>query len=279
MTWLLGHLLAILIGISLGLIGGGGSILATPILIYVMQVPTKSAIAMSLVIVGAVSALGIWPHWQQGNVNWRTAAIFAPAAMLGAYGGARIATLPGVSGTVQLIAFALMMVVAGGLMIRDGLRGLSLVSSDPAPVLSLSVPTSTVDLSSLPVENRPQHRLPIPEWIMVPFEGLVVGVLTGFVGIGGGFAIIPALVLLGKRPMKEAIGTSLVIIAFKSVTGFMGYLNHVPVDWILMGTFILAASLGTVVGARLTRYIDGKKLQIGFGFFVIAIAIFILIKR
>ncbi len=282
MIWILGHLLAIGIGISLGLIGGGGSILATPILIYVMQVPTKSAIAMSLVIVGAVSLLGIWPHWQQGNVNWPTAAIFAPAAMVGAYGGARIATLPFISGTLQLIAFGLMMLVAGALMIKDGCR-----TQTVSPRVSLPVPTP--DLGPVDPEGNfsPSDRItmdpgshgPIPEQLMIPLEGVVVGILTGFVGIGGGFAIIPALVLLGKQPMKEAIGTSLVIIAFKSVTGFLGYVDHVTVDWILMGSFTVAASFGTVIGAYLTRFMDGKQLQIWFGYFVIGVAVFMLIRR
>ncbi len=267
MIWLLGHVLAIVIGISLGLIGGGGSILATPILIYVMGVPIKSAIAMSLVIVGAVSLLGIWPHWQQGHVNWRTAVIFAPAAMAGAYGGARIATLPLISGTLQLIAFAVMMILAGGLMIQDGLRVQAL-----SPQLTL--PRS----GAAEVDPLPGHE-GIPEWVMVPLEGGIVGVLTGFVGIGGGFAIIPALVLLGKRPMKEAIGTSLVIIAFKSVTGFWGYVHQVSVDWVLIGSFTVAASLGTVIGAYLSRFVDGKQLQLWFGTFVIGVGIWMLIKR
>lgn len=283
MIWILGHLLAVGIGISLGLIGGGGSILATPILIYVMQVPIQSAIAMSLVIVGAVSLLGIWPHWQQGNVNWPTAAVFAPAAMVGAYGGARIATLPLVSGTLQLIAFACMMLVAGTLMIKEGLR-----TPVAIPAISPSQPVPSTHLGPVNLEGHfntayqtsvdPNPHGPIPEWLMIPIEGLMVGILTGFVGIGGGFAIIPALVLLGKRPMKEAIGTSLVIIAFKSVTGFLGYISYVSVDWILMGSFAVAASCGTVLGVYLTRFVDGRQLQIWFGYFVIGVAILMLIQ-
>lgn len=254
--WILGHLLAVGIGVSLGLIGGGGSILAVPILIYVMQVEPKSAIAMSLVIVGAVSLLGILPHWIQGNVNLKIAASFAPAAMVGAYGGARLATLPCISASIQLIAFAVMMLIAGVLMIRDG-----------GQKVRESLKEAEVSHGGL------------PSWVIIPLEGLIVGVLTGFVGIGGGFAIIPALVLLGKTPMKEAIGTSLVIITLKSITGFWGYLSHVSVDWLLMGTFIVAASSGTVGGAYLTRFVDSKRLQKWFGYFVIAVAIFMLIKR
>jgi hypothetical protein len=274
--WILGHLFAVTVGISLGLIGGGGSILATPILIYILQIEPKSAIAMSLVIVGGVSLLGIWPHWKQGNVNLSIAAIFAPMAILGAYLGARLATLPFISARVQLLAFAVMMLIAGGLMIREGSKP-RLVQA--APVLVTQVTAQELAFSSpMDLESSPPSA-ELPKWLVIPVEGLLVGILTGFVGIGGGFAIIPALVLLGKTPMKEAIGTSLLIIAFKSVTGFLGYLNHVPVDWSLIGTFFVAASVGTVGGAYLTQFVDGKRLQAWFGYFVVAVAVFMLITQ
>ena len=123
------------------------------------------------------------------------------------------------------------------------------------------------------------HAIHTHRWFAIPLEGLAVGVLTGFVGVGGGFAIIPALVLLGGLPMKEAVGTSLLIIAFKSATGFWGYLGQVEIDWNLMVSFALAAGGGTFVGAYLTRLIEPKQLQKGFGYFVLAVAIFVLIKR
>lgn len=264
--WILGHVLGVAVGLSLGLIGGGGSILAVPILVYVLKVEPKSAIAMSLVIVGAVSLLGIIPHWQQRNINLKIALIFTPTAMLGSYLGARIATLPFVSGTLQLIAFAIMMLIAGILMIRD------------AHIQNTSHEKIQLSSATIAIPEK-KHPIELPSWILIPLEGLGVGVLTGFVGIGGGFAIIPALVLLGKTPMKEAIGTSLIIISFKSVTGFLGYINHVSVDWILMGSFTVAASFGTVVGAYLTQFIHPKQLQQWFGYFVIAVAVFMLIKR
>ncbi|MGB7415226.1 MAG: sulfite exporter TauE/SafE family protein [Thermosynechococcaceae cyanobacterium] len=260
MTWIIGHILAVGIGLSLGLIGGGGSILAVPILVYVMGLEAKVAIAMSLAVVGIVSLIGVIPHWRQGNVNFKTAAIFTPAAMLGAFLGARLAALPFITGTIQLICFGIVMVLASVLMIRS--------SSPKAPNQEPTV----------------EHQSPVPhshqrQWIAIPLEGLGVGILTGFVGVGGGFAIIPALVLLGDLPMKEAIGTSLLIIAFKSAAGFAGYLNQVTLDWTLMLTFTLAASFGTVAGALLTQRIEAKYLQKGFGYFVLIVAIFILIKR
>ncbi|WP_299488569.1 sulfite exporter TauE/SafE family protein [Acaryochloris sp. IP29b_bin.137] len=257
MTWIIGHILAVGIGLSLGLIGGGGSILAVPILIYVLDTQPKAAIAMSLVIVGTVSLIGVIPHWRQGHVNVRTAAIFTPVAMLGAFLGARLASLPWITETIQLISFGIVMVLASVLMIRDpGIKSPLQRSSQTA-----------------------SHPHPKHHWLTIPLEGLGVGVLTGFVGVGGGFAIIPALVLFGDLPIKEAIGTSLLIIAFKSATGFLGYLNQVELDWMLIITFTLAASLGTVIGASLTRIFEAKQLQKGFGYFVLVVAVFVLAKQ
>jgi hypothetical protein len=255
---MLGYLFAIAIGLSLGLIGGGGSILAVPTLVYVVEVPPKEAIAMSLFIVGAVSVLGALTHWKAGNVNLRTAALFAPVAMVGSYLGARLAGLPFVTDDFQLVAFGAVMVIASALMIfkKNG---------------SNSIPKSA--------EHSHRHLGGIPAWLAIPVEGLFVGVLTGFVGVGGGFLIIPALVLLGGLPMKEAVGTSLLIIAFKSATGFWGYLSHVTLDWSLMMGFTVASAVGTIVGVYLNRYVDGKHLQKGFGYFVLAVGVFVLVNR
>ncbi len=129
---------------------------------------------------------------------------------------------------------------------------------------------------SVPQKHQSQFKYP---WLAITLEGLGVGVLTGFVGVGGGFAIIPALVLLGRIPMKEAIGTSLLIITFKSATGFIGYLNQVNINWNLMLTFTTVAVLGVIWGAYFSGKIQGAKLQRAFGYFLIAVAIFILIKR
>ncbi len=257
--WITGHLLALLIGLSLGLIGGGGSILAVPILVYVLGIDAKTAIAMSLAIVGIVSLIGVIPHWKQGNVNLKTAISFTPPAMLGAFLGARLAALPLVTDTIQLVCFALIMLVASFFMIRKP-------KEKQNDHLELSVPK----------KYQSQFKYP---WLVIILEGLGVGVLTGFVGVGGGFAIIPALVLLGRIPMKEAIGTSLLIITFKSATGFIGYLNQVNINWNLMLSFTTVAVLGVIWGAYFSGKIQGTKLQRAFGYFLIATAIFILIKR
>lgn len=261
MTLLIGYTLAIAIGLSLGLIGGGGSVLAVPIMVYVLGVPAKSAIAMSMFVVGLVSLIGVIPQWQQGNVNLKTFAIFTPAAMVGTLLGAKIAGLPWVSDTLQMVAFGIVMAVSSVLMIRkSNQRVLSSVGAMARQAV------------------KPHHGI-LPNWLLIPLEGTVVGILTGFVGVGGGFLIIPALVLLGGIPMKEAVGTSLLIIAFKSAIGFMEYLNHVTLDWQLMMTFTLAAGIGMIGGTYLSRRIDARHLQKGFGYFVLAVAVFVLLKR
>jgi len=253
MLWIIGHILAVSIGLSLGLIGGGGSVLAAPVLIYIMGVPTKTALAMTLVIVGVASLIGVIPHWMQKNVNFQTVTFFAPPAMLGAYLGARIAAFPFVTSTIQLVAFALMMLIASISMIRKDAR------------------TAKPQLNA-----TSQHKF---RGLAIALEGLGVGIITGFVGIGGGFLVIPALVLLGKTSMKEAVGTSLVILALKSVTGFIGYLDQVTINWNLLFSFTIAASTGILIGAYLTRFVQAKDLEKGFGYFVLAVAIFILIQR
>lgn len=175
---IIGHLLAVGIGLSLGLTGGGGSILAVHILIYVMGLGSKSAIALSLLVVGTVSLVGAIPHWLQGNISLKTAALFTPMAMVGAYLGVRLTALPFITDTVQLLCFGTVMVGASVLMIR----------SRPAPVpLHYAGSTGEATLTHGPSAHG---------W-MIPLEGLGVGVLTGFVGVGGGFMVIPALVLLG----------------------------------------------------------------------------------
>jgi uncharacterized membrane protein YfcA len=248
----LGHALAALIGASLGLIGGGGSILAVPVLVYVMGVPTKAAIAMSLIIVGTVSLVAALPHWRMGNIRFKIALLFGPAAMVGAYLGARLAALPVITDTVQMGLFAITMLFAAVLMIRR--RGTSLEQTKQDNI-----------------EHSNRHR-----WLWIVLEGTGVGMLTGLVGVGGGFAIVPALVLLGNVPMKEATGTSLLVIAMKSGTGFLGYLGHVSLDWPLMLSFTLAAALGTVIGVQLVPHIKAQSLQKGFGYFLLVMAGFIL---
>jgi uncharacterized protein len=264
MTWLIGHLLAICTGISLGLLGGGGSVLALPILVYVMGVPTKSAIAMTLLVIGSVSVIGTIPHWKKGNINLKTALIFGSATMMGAFFGAKLATLPFVSETFQMLLFAVMMLIAAGFMIRRSMQ--------------MDNPHSKARDRQNDLTLYPQ---PVCKycWLWLITEGLAVGILTGLVGVGGGFAIVPALVLLGKIPMQQAIATSLLIISLNSVAGLLGYLGQITIDWRLTVSFAFAAALGTLVGSYLGQFVSAKQLQKGFGYFLLAIATFVLIQN
>jgi hypothetical protein len=182
--------------------------------------------------------------------------------MLGAFFGAKVATLPWITGAMQMLLFAVMMLLAAIFMIQK--------SSKTVPN---SPQKNEVDLSLYPQ--------PICKycWLWLVSEGIGIGVLTGLVGVGGGFAIVPALVLLGNTPVKEAIGTSLVIIALNAVAGFLGYFGHVELNWSLMASFTVIAGFGTFFGAYLSQFVHARQLQKGFGYFLIAVAAFILFQQ
>ncbi len=234
--------LAVCIGLSLGLMGGGGSILAVPVLTYAAGLEAKTAIATSLVVVGTTAGVGGLRHALQGNVAWRTGVIFAATTMAGAYAGGRTARW--IDGTVLLIAFAAMMTVTAVMMLRG--RG---------------------DLST--------HRSPTP-LVWVTIQGLGVGFATGLVGAGGGFMIVPALVLLGGMDMHRAVGTSLMVIALKSYAAFSGYLSHVSIDVSLTGSVTAAAVVGTLVGTHFASSVPASALRKGFSVFVVFMAAVIL---
>ncbi|MBE9096365.1 sulfite exporter TauE/SafE family protein [Tychonema sp. LEGE 07203] len=261
MIWIIGHFLAVGIGVSLGLLGGGGSVLALPVLVYVMGVAPKPAIAMTLIIVGTVSLLGSIPHARRGNLNLKTAVIFGTATMLGAYLGARIATLPFITSAFQMTLFGLSMLIAAGLMIYRTSKSKPVSSQDELDAIEYVKPVCKYC------------------WLWLMTEGIAVGILTGLVGVGGGFAIVPALVLLGNIPMRQAIGTSLLIIACNSVAGLLGYLGHISLDWNLTVSFTFLAGCGTVIGAYLAQFIPAQQLQKSFGYFLLVVATFVLVQN
>ncbi len=239
--------LAVLVGVSLGMLGGGGSILTVPLLVYVAGMETKEAIATSLLVVGVTSAAAAVSHARAGRVQWRTGLIFGAAGMAGAYAGGRVAEF--VPGGVLLGAFALMMVATGIAMLRGRRQ---------------------VDTA------RAHTDLPVPTIVA---EGVVVGLVTGLVGAGGGFLVVPALALLGGLPMPVAVGTSLVVIAMKSLAGLGGYLSSVQIDWGLAAAVTAAAVVGSVLGGRLAGRVPPDTLRKGFGWFVLAMAAFILVQQ
>ncbi len=236
--------LAVFVGISLGVLGGGGSILTVPLLAYVAGMDAKQAIATSLLVVGVTSAVGSISHARAGRVQWRTAALFGATAMAGAYAGGHLARY--IPGGVLLIGFALMMIATAVAML--------------------------VGRKQIPVAEGSQ-TLPVAKIIL---EGLIVGLVTGLVGAGGGFLVVPALVLLDGLPMPIAVGTSLVVIAMKSFAGLGGYLGSVQIDWGVAGMVTAAAVVGGLIGARLTPLIDPDLLRKGFGWFVLIMSAVIL---
>ena len=249
---LVGYALAALVGLSLGLMGGGGSILTVPIFVYVLGYDAKLAIAMSLPVIGITSLVGAASHWRAGNVNVRTAVTFGLVAMVGAYAGAQLARL--LDGAVQLALLAGIMLIAAVMMYRSARSTPALAAAEPAGVQ--------------------QMRLAL----LVPVA-LAVGVITGVVGIGGGFLVVPALVLLARAPMTQAVGTSLLVIAMNSVAGFAGYVGQVQVPWAFMMAFTGVAVAGILAGTYLVRYVSPRALKQAFALFLVVMGSFMLYRN
>ncbi|MFO0586649.1 MAG: sulfite exporter TauE/SafE family protein [Polyangiaceae bacterium] len=238
--------LALVIGLSLGLLGGGGSILTLPILVYVLHVDAKEAIAASLFVVGTTALVSAVSHARANNVQYRTGALFGAASMTGAFAGGKVAgSLPG---NVLLGAFAVMMLVTSLAMMRP--------RKEPA--------------------EGETHTLSIGRVLAV---GAGVGLVAGLVGAGGGFLIVPALVLFGGLDMRRAIGTSLMVLTLQSFAGFAGHVTHTHVDWTLTGIITASAVMGSLVGARLAKRLSVATLRRGFAWFVLAMAVFMIGKQ
>jgi uncharacterized protein len=232
------------IGLSLGLLGGGGSILTVPALVYLVGQSPQAAVVTSLAIVGANAVLGAAFHHRQGNLNIRVALIFGGAGMLAAYGAAGFSSLFSPGGL--LIAFALLMVSIGLLLLFQRER------------------------PKLEAEAPPKN------WIVVALVGSGVGVLTGLLGVGGGFLVVPALVILVGLPMSQAVGTSLLVIAANSAAGLLGHMGSTWFDLSLVLIFASAGLVGTFFGSRLAGILPSARLRQGFAVFVIILAFFIL---
>ena len=256
-----GYIGALIIGIVLGLIGGGGSILTVPILVYLLFVNPVTATAYSLFVVGVSSLVGAIRNIQKGLVDFRTAIVFAIPAFIAVY-TTRKYLVPAIPEELFrvgdflvtknigiMIFFAIVMLVASVSMIKNK--------------KSKAVSDSVV------VFNYP----------LIVTEGIIVGVITGIVGAGGGFLIIPALVLLAKLPMKKAVATSLLIIAIKSLIGFIGDVENLDIDWTFLLTFTSISVVGIFLGIYLSNFIEGKKLKKGFGWFVLIMGIYIIYKE
>lgn len=260
---LLAMLAGAVTGIVLGLFGSGGSIIAMPALLYLLHVEAKSAIAMSLGIVAVAATISGWDNWRRGNVDVKVAAVFGLFGVIGTYGGARLGVHTPV--VVQLAMFALVMYAAAWKMLQKKRQSVAQIEAQLAGAGGPSVPLSES-------ENLQAHMGHIA------MHGVGVGVLTGLVGVGGGFLIVPALVLLSGMPMKIAVGTSLVVVAAKSYAGFAGYMGAVPMDWGLMASFTAVTVSGTFAGMRLAHCFSQEMLKRSFAGFLVLVASYILLK-
>ena len=242
-----GLILSLAIGLSLGLLGGGGSILTVPVLHYALGLGVHDAIGASLLVVGVTSSVALVPHARAGHVRWRIGLAFGAASMATAFAGGRLGAL--LPGTLLIVGFALVMVAAGIAML---LRA----------------------WASHPV--RAGKHIQLPRILAV---GLGVGLVTGVLGAGGGFVIMPALTLLGGLAVREAVATSLLVIAMNAFAGVAGSAAHVGLDGGIVAAVTALAIAGSLVGARIGRRLPAHQLQRTFGWFVIVVAVVMLLRE
>ncbi|MBS1773321.1 MAG: sulfite exporter TauE/SafE family protein [Bacteroidetes bacterium] len=257
-----GYICAVLIGISLGLIGGGGSILTVPVLVYLFNIEATLATSYSLFIVGSSSLVGAYKNYQKGWVSVKTALLFGLSSITTVFIIRKIVVpkIPAIiwqtdnvtitKDTLTMVCFAILMLLASISMIRN---------------------KQSEDQNTVADKNISIMKLLI--------YGIGIGTVTGFLGAGGGFLIIPALVLLVKLPMKEAIGTSLLIIALNSLIGFTGDIGHFDTDWVFLAKITAIAIAGIFVGGQIGKSISGAKLKKGFGWFVLLMGTWVIVKE
>lgn len=244
---------ALAIGILLGLLGGGGSILTVPVLVYLAGITVKNAIVTSLIVVGITSSIAVIGHARKKHVCWKTGIVFSLAGMVGAFAGGRLTAF--IPDAVLLVLFALVMLGAATAMLGN--------KKVKAEMRLSGEPFCPIDL-------------PIPA---ILFDGFMVGMVTGLVGVGGGFLLVPALNYLAGLPIHAAIGTSLLIIVLQTGAALWGHANHFAPDWALTGFFTGFAVLGSFLGSALSSKISGPYLKKGFGVFVLALGFFVLYRE
>ena len=262
--------LSVVVGVSLGLLGGGGSILVVPLLTYLGGMEPREAIASSLFVVGVTSLVSLLQHARAGRVRWKTGLLFGAAGMVGAFGGGLVGGH--IPGPVLMVAFALMMVATAAAMLRArGGAGGSGAGSGSGSGSGDTAGPAGVGAASGAAGSHPVWRILL--------DGLLVGAATGLVGAGGGFLVVPALVLLAGLPMSAAVGTSLLVIALKSFAGLGGYLTSVSLDWPVVLAVTAAAVAGSFGGVALSSRVPEQALRRGFGFFVLAMGVFVLAQE
>ena len=258
-TQILGYIGALIVGLVLGLIGGGGSILTVPLLVYLLGYNPVIATAYSLFVVGTSSMVGTYQKHKKGLVDFKTGLAFSFPSFVAVYLSRRY-LVPGIPETLFsighfeiskgmgiMIFFAIIMLLASISMIRKG-KDKEVVS-----------------------KSQPYYKTFV--------QGLIIGTITGVIGAGGGFLYVPALVLWANIPMKKAVGTSLIIVTINSLIGFMGDVQTLDIEWAFLLTFTLISILGIILGVFLSKFVSGPKLKMSFGFFVLIMAIYIIFKE
>ena len=258
-TQILGYIGALIVGLVLGLIGGGGSILTVPLLVYLLGYNPVIATAYSLFVVGTSSMVGTYQKHKKGLVDFKTGLAFSFPSFVAVYLSRRY-LVPGIPETLFsighfeiskgmgiMIFFAIIMLLASISMIRKG-KDKEVVS-----------------------KSQPYYKTFV--------QGLIIGTITGVIGAGGGFLYVPALVLWANIPMKKAVGTSLIIVTINSLIGFMGDVQTLDIEWAFLLTFTLISILGIILGVFLSKFVSGPKLKKSFGFFVLIMAIYIIFKE
>lgn len=256
---ILGYIGALIVGLVLGLIGGGGSILTVPLLVYLLGYNPVVATAYSLFVVGTTSMVGTYQKYKKGLVDFKTGLAFSFPSFVAVYLSRRY-LVPGIPDTLLsigdfqlskgmgiMIFFAIIMLLASISMIKKGKE--KEVSSKPQPYYKTFI------------------------------QGLIIGTITGLIGAGGGFLYVPALVLWANIPMKKAVGTSLIIVTINSLIGFMGDVQTLEIEWAFLLTFTLISIVGILIGVFLSKFISGEKLKKSFGFFVLIMAVYIIYKE
>ena len=257
---LYGFVGALVIGTVLGLTGGGGSILTVPVLVYLLSVNPVTATAYSLFIVGSTALVGTIRNAQKGMIEYKVGIVFAIPSFISVFLTRKL-IVPSIPEVVlNLDSF---------IITKDMLVMIFFA------VIMLAASISMLRERNEAVLNKDVHF----NYPLIIIEGLVIGLLTGLVGAGGGFLIIPALVLFANLPIKKAVATSLMIIAIKSLIGFLGDIGNIDIAWDFLLTFAGLSMIGIILGIYLNNFIDGKKLKKGFGWFVLATAIYILLKE
>ncbi|WP_034044183.1 sulfite exporter TauE/SafE family protein [Wocania ichthyoenteri] len=258
-TQLLGYIGALIVGLVLGLIGGGGSILTVPLLVYLLGYNPIIATAYSLFVVGTTSMVGTYQKHRKGLVDFKTGLAFSFPSFIAVYLSRRY-LVPGIPDTLFTISnFSL--------------------TKEMSIMVFFAIIMLLASISMIKNKKEPDVITEKQAYYKTFIQGLIIGTITGLIGAGGGFLYVPALVLWANIPMKKAVGTSLIIVTINSLIGFIGDIQTLEIEWIFLLTFTLISVIGIIIGVFLSKFISGKKLKKSFGFFTLIMAVYIIYKE